>query len=88
MRGFEEFRPQLLVCDIGLPGGDGYALIRRIRALGAARGGDIPAIALTALAGEENRRQAIAAGFNLHLAKPVEFGMLAEALLSLGRRNP
>jgi two-component system, chemotaxis family, CheB/CheR fusion protein len=88
MRGFEEFRPQLLVCDIGLPGGDGYALIRRIRALGAARGGDIPAIALTALAGEENRRQAIAAGFTLHLAKPVEFGTLAEALLSLGRRNP
>jgi CheY-like chemotaxis protein len=62
----------VLLADIGMPGEDGYALIRRIRSLGEAWGGNIPAIALTAYARVEDRIDAIAAGFQMHLAKPVE----------------
>ncbi len=62
----------VLVCDIGMPGEDGYSLIRRVRALGPSNGGDIPAIALTAYARVDDRVKAIAAGFQMHIAKPVE----------------
>ena len=62
----------VLVSDIGMPGEDGYSLIRRIRSLGAASGGDIPAIALTAYARGDDRIKAVAAGFQMHVAKPVE----------------
>jgi PAS domain S-box-containing protein len=62
----------VLVSDIGMPGEDGYSLIRRVRSLGAAGGGDIPAIALTAYARGEDRIKAVAAGFQMHIAKPVE----------------
>ncbi|MGB3202095.1 MAG: AAA family ATPase [Nodosilinea sp.] len=65
-------QPDLLLSDIGMPEMDGYTLIRQIRALPAKQGGDIPAIALTAFAGEMNQQQALAAGFQLHLPKPVE----------------
>jgi PAS domain S-box-containing protein len=61
----------VFVCDIGMPGEDGHALIRRIRASGRAKFGDIPAIALTAYARVGDRVRAIAAGFDWHLAKPV-----------------
>ena len=62
----------VLVSDIGMPGEDGYSLIKRVRLLGAASGGDIPAIALTAYARGEDRIKAVAAGFQMHVAKPVE----------------
>lgn len=62
----------VLVSDIGMAGEDGYSLIKRVRALDAADGGDIPAIALTAYARGEDRIKAIAAGFQMHIAKPVE----------------
>ncbi|HEX8322445.1 MAG TPA: ATP-binding protein [Tepidisphaeraceae bacterium] len=62
----------VLVSDIGMPGEDGYALIRRVRLLGPDHGGNIPAIALTAYARVEDRIKAIAAGFQTHVAKPVE----------------
>jgi CheY-like chemotaxis protein len=65
-------RHDLLVADIGMPGEDGYQLIRRVRALGAERGGGVPAVALTAYAADSDRAQALAAGFQLHIAKPVE----------------
>jgi CheY-like chemotaxis protein len=67
----ERVRPDVLVSDIGMPGEDGYALIRRIRGSGAefAR---IPAIALTAYARTEDRIRAIQAGYQVHLSKPVE----------------
>jgi PAS domain S-box-containing protein len=63
---------EVLVSDIGMPGEDGYSLIKRVRSLGAASGGDIPAIALTAYARGEDRIKAVAAGFQMHVAKPVE----------------
>jgi len=65
-------RYDVLVSDVGMPGEDGYALIRRVRALRPDEGGTIPAIALTAYASSGDRIRAISAGFQLHVAKPVE----------------
>ncbi len=65
-------RPQVLVSDIGMPHVDGYELLRRVRALGAAQGGDLPAIALTAFARAQDRVRALRAGFRAHVAKPLE----------------
>ncbi len=63
METFEVFHPQLLLSDIAMPGEDGYALIRKVRARGAGRSGAIPAIALTALAHDEDRDRGLASGF-------------------------
>ncbi|PYQ50941.1 MAG: hypothetical protein DMF78_14435 [Acidobacteria bacterium] len=70
MEVLQRARPEVLVCDIGLAGEDGHELIRRIRALEVERGGRIPALALTAYAGPEDRRKALAAGFDTHVPKP------------------
>ncbi|MBV9659096.1 MAG: PAS domain S-box protein [Verrucomicrobia bacterium] len=64
--------PELLISDIGMPGEDGYSLIRRVRALGSERGGSLPAIALTAHARADDRIRALAAGFDLQAAKPID----------------
>jgi signal transduction histidine kinase/CheY-like chemotaxis protein len=64
--------PDMLVSDIGMPGEDGYSLIRRIRALSPGRGGETPALALTAYARSEDRERSILAGFQMHIPKPVE----------------
>jgi CheY-like chemotaxis protein len=64
-------KPSVLVSDIGMPGEDGYALIRKVRALDAEQGGEIPAVALTAYARAEDRIRALASGFQLHMPKPV-----------------
>jgi len=61
----------VLVSDIGMPGADGYDLIARVRELEREHGGRIPAVALTAYAGEEDRDRALAAGFSAHVTKPV-----------------
>jgi PAS domain S-box-containing protein len=61
----------VLVSDIGMPGADGYDLIARVRELEREHGGRIPAVALTAYAGEEDRDRALAAGFSVHVTKPV-----------------
>jgi PAS domain S-box-containing protein len=68
----KECRPGVLVSDIGMPGESGYDLIRKIRALETREGGRIPAIALTAYARAEDRLKALSAGFDLHVAKPVD----------------
>jgi CheY-like chemotaxis protein len=65
-------RPDLLVSDIGLPDEDGYSLIRRIRGLETDDAGSLPAIALTAFARSADRTRALRAGFQAHLAKPVD----------------
>ena len=67
----EREAPDVLVCDIGLPGEDGCELIRRVRAFETGRGGRTAAVALTAYAGADDRRNALAAGFDLHVPKPV-----------------
>ena len=79
----EDFRPAVVLCDIAMPGEDGYSFIRRMRALGLERGGAVPAMALTALAGEEDRRRALAAGFQMHVSKPVDIGRLTRAVADL-----
>jgi PAS domain S-box-containing protein len=71
------WRPDVLVSDIAMPGEDGYALIRQVRAMPADCGGSIPAIALTSFAGSQDRTRALSTGFQIHLAKPIEPAELA-----------
>jgi PAS domain S-box-containing protein len=75
--------PDVIVSDIGMPSANGYDLIARIRALQPETGGRIPAIALTAYAGAADRRRALLAGFQTHLAKPVELDELIAVIASL-----
>ncbi|MBD2506465.1 PAS domain S-box protein [Nostoc muscorum FACHB-395] len=78
-----QFQPNLLLSDIGMPEIDGYMLMRQIRAMSPEQGGTIPAIALTAYAGEADYQQAIAAGFGQHITKPVEPAKLVRAIANL-----
>ncbi|HVQ17323.1 MAG TPA: ATP-binding protein, partial [Vicinamibacterales bacterium] len=80
-------RPDVLVADIGMPDEDGYSLIRTIRALPAEQGGSIPAAAVTALARTEDRRRALLAGFQTHIAKPVDVFELVAVVASLAGRT-
>lgn len=83
LRIMPQFQPNLLLSDIGMPEVDGYMLIRQIRAMSPELGGKIPAIALTAYAGEVDYQQAIAAGFGQHITKPVEPAKLLRAIANL-----
>jgi PAS domain S-box-containing protein len=74
-----DWRPDVLLTDIAMPGEDGYALIRRVRALPSTLGG-IPAVALTAYTDPQSVQDAFAAGFDAHLGKPLEPHVLADAL--------
>jgi PAS domain S-box-containing protein len=87
LAALEHTRPDVLVSDIGMPGENGYELIKRVRALPAERGGRVPAVALTAYAGAKDRRHALLAGFHTHLAKPVEPDELLAVLASLSARK-
>jgi len=77
----------VLVSDIGMPGEDGYTLIRKIRAIDPNQGGKIPAVALTAYAGVQDQSQTLSAGFQIHLPKPVNPSQLATVLSNLARPN-
>jgi CheY-like chemotaxis protein len=77
--------PDILLSDVGMPDMDGYMLLRQIRMLPPDRGGQVLAIALTAYAGEFNQQQALEAGFQEHIAKPVDPDQLIEAIVSLLR---
>jgi signal transduction histidine kinase/ActR/RegA family two-component response regulator len=79
-------QPDVIVSDIGMPGEDGFSFIRRVRALPAEQGGAIPAIALTAYARAEDRIKVMMAGFQHHLAKPVEAAELVAVVASLASR--
>ena len=70
-----------------MPGEDGYALIRQVRALAQEQGGNVPAVALTAYARSEDRLKVILAGFQMHLAKPVEAAELLALVASLAGRD-
>jgi PAS domain S-box-containing protein len=85
---FEERPPDILISDIAMPEQDGYELLRKIRALPSDRGGDVAAIALTGYATRRDRERALAGGYQLHLAKPVEQSELVGAIASIvGRRD-
>lgn len=78
-------KPDVLLSDIGMPDMDGYMLIQQVRTLAPEQGGTIPAIALTAYAGETNQQQVIAAGFQKHISKPIEPEVLVLAIAQLVR---
>jgi CheY-like chemotaxis protein len=83
MSVFLSDRPDVLVSDIGMPDIDGYELLRRVRALGARRGGKVPAIALTALARPDDRRRALHVGYQVHVPKPADASELAAVVANL-----
>lgn len=86
MTSLRDWIPDILLADINMPGEDGYSLIRKLRALKPDEGADIPAIALTAMAREEDSENAMASGFQLHLSKPVDIDELAEAIANLTKK--
>jgi PAS domain S-box-containing protein len=86
LESIERWRPDVLVADIGMPVEDGYGLIRKVRGLSKERGGQTPALALTAYARTEDRVRAIAEGYQVHLAKPVDRVELATVVASLANR--
>ncbi|MBE9113818.1 PAS domain S-box protein, partial [Nodosilinea sp. LEGE 07298] len=83
LEALKQSQPQVLISDIGMPEMDGYMLMRQIRALPTEEGGQIPAIALTAYARESDQEQALAAGFQRHVPKPVQPAALIQALVGL-----
>ena len=83
LQQLNESKPDVLIADIGMPHIDGYTLIRQIRQLSPEQGGQIPAIALSAFAGEINQQQALAAGFGMHISKPVQPEELVTAIAHL-----
>jgi PAS domain S-box-containing protein len=87
MEELEQSLADVLVSDIGLPGEDGHMLLKRIRAWAEAKDQWIPAIALTAYAGAEDARRAYRAGFQVHLAKPLEPEVLVESVARLAARD-
>jgi PAS domain S-box-containing protein len=82
----EQWKPDLLISDIGMPTESGYDLIRKVRALAPGKGGQIPAIALTAYARTEDRLKILSAGFQMHVPKPIEPIELATVVASLSKR--
>jgi PAS domain S-box-containing protein len=87
LEAIKKERPDLLISDIGMPGEDGYELIRQVRTLPAGHGKNMPAIALTAYARTEDRLRAIRAGYQMHISKPVELAELVTIMASLIQRS-
>jgi PAS domain S-box-containing protein len=87
LRMVQNARPDLLVSDVGMADTDGYELLKQVRALGEARGGKLPAIALTAFARSEDRTRALRAGFLMHVSKPVEPSELVATVASVAGRT-
>ncbi len=79
--------PDLLISDIGMPDQDGYELIQKLRALPVEKGGQTPAIALTGYASRKDRERALAAGYHLHIAKPIEQTEMITAIAALVGRG-
>jgi len=80
-------RPDVIVCDLAMPGDDGFALIRELRSRPGDQGNVVPAVALTAYARPEDRDRALAAGFQVHLSQPVEPRALLEAVARVAARG-
>jgi len=82
----DEWQPDVLVADLGMPDVDGYQLIRQVRARGPQRGGDVPAAALTAYARTQDRMRVLSAGFQIHIPKPIQPAELITVVASLAKR--
>lgn len=87
LQAVRETKVDVLIADIGMPVMDGYSFIRLLREMPADRGGQTPAVALTAFARSEDRRRSMLAGFDIHVAKPVEPGELVAVVARLARRT-
>jgi signal transduction histidine kinase len=83
LKAFDESTPEVLLSDVGMPNMDGYTLIRQVRARGPERGGNVPAIAISGYATPEDRERALAAGFQLHIAKPLKLDDVVRAIATL-----
>jgi CheY-like chemotaxis protein len=83
---FSRFSPDVILSDIGMPYHDGYEFMARVRALPGGR--TVPAVALTALARSEDRTRALRAGFQMHIAKPVDFTELLAVVQNLAALHP
>jgi PAS domain S-box-containing protein len=79
--------PDILVSDLGMPHEDGFELMRRVRALGVDKGGEVPAVALSAYTRGEDKTRAFAAGFDAHISKPVSADDLVAAVAGLAKRR-
>ncbi len=86
LQQLSQMKPDVLLSDIGMPGEDGYTLMRRVRSRSASEGGNIPAAALTAYAREEDRVQALEAGFQHHIPKPIDPVQLLAVVIKLAGR--
>jgi len=82
-----EQRPHVLLADLGMPGMDGFALIEQVRALDPEFGGLTPAVAVTGYSSPQDRLRALQAGYQNHIAKPVEAEELAIVIASLAGRT-
>ncbi|BAY43197.1 PAS/PAC sensor hybrid histidine kinase [Scytonema sp. HK-05] len=87
LRAIEKSPPDILLSDIGMPEEDGYTLIREVRNLEPEVGGQIPAIALSAYAREQDCTRALELGFEMYVTKPVEPANLIDAIVKLAQRN-
>jgi signal transduction histidine kinase/CheY-like chemotaxis protein len=83
LKSFDESTPEVLLSDVGMPNMDGYALMRQVRARGPEHGGNVPAIAVSGYATPEDRERALAAGFQLHMAKPLKLDEVVRAITTL-----
>jgi signal transduction histidine kinase/ActR/RegA family two-component response regulator len=88
MKAIEREVPDVIISDIAMPGEDGFDLIRRVRALPPATGGDVPAAALTAYARAEDRQRVLAAGYMMHVPKPLDPSELVMVVATLARYQP
>jgi len=87
LEAFGRDRPDVVLSDIEMPGEDGYALIRQLRALSRERGGQTPAAGLTGLSSVEDRARVLQAGFQYHVAKPVDARALVSVVATLAARS-
>ena len=84
---FQRWRPDVLISDIEMPGEDGYSLIRKVRAQSIGAGGATPAIALTAYGRPQDRDRCLAAGFDVHVSKPIDPGELTAMIAAVARQD-
>jgi CheY-like chemotaxis protein len=87
LRELDAAPADVLLADLGMPGADGYALIREVRRRGALTGRHLPAAAITAYSGMHDRARALEAGFDRHVSKPISPDAILEAVVSLWRRD-
>src|SRR2546423_1130072 len=88
LRAFKEWNPDLLISDIAMPNEDGYILLQKLRRLRSKRAKEIPAVALSAYASDEDRSMALSKGFQMHLPKPIEPEHLVTSIAAALGREP